>query len=270
MARTIPRSAGRRLFGDQAATYDRVRPEYPPAVYRILRTRCGLHPGSSVFEIGPGTGKATRELLRQGADPITVIEPDARMLRFLRASVAPWAPRVRFVHAPFESADLPSASFDLGVAATSFHWTRERTSLRKAARLLRPGGWLAVWWSQTGDPDRPTRFTRAADPLFAALPTSRRHRLPERVRRNRAARRRLETLRSIGPFERARMDRLRWTRTLDTRTVVDLFGTFSEVSTCPKADRDRFFDGIRSVVDGEFGGRVTLHALATVYTARRR
>ena len=270
MARSVPRAAGRRLFGAQAATYDRVRPDYPPALYRVLRTRCGLAPGASVFEIGPGTGKASRQLLRLGADPLTVVEPDARMLRFLKGTLAPWPGRVRFVRSTFEAASLPAGSFDLGVAATSFHWTRERTSLRKVARLLRPGGWWAMWWSQTGDPERPSRFSRAADPLFEALPTSRKHRLSDRERTRRHYRRRLETLRSIGSFERVRMEVVRWDRRLDSRTVVDLFGTFSNVAVCPRADRERFRHGVRRIVDEEFGGRVTLHAVATLYTARRR
>lgn len=270
MRRSVPRSAGRRLFGADPEKFDRVRPEYPPGIYRTLRTRCGLGPHSAVFEIGAGTGKASRELLRRGADPLTVIEPDPRMMRFLRRSLAPWAPRVRFVPSTFEAARLPSASFDLGAAATSFHWTRERSSFRKAARLLRPGGWLAVWWSRSGDPSRPSRFSRAMDPWFAALPTSRRHRLPETVRLNRVEHRRLEEIRSIGAFEKVRLERFPWDRRLDGRTVVDLYSTFSEVSTCPRADRDRFLSGVREVIDREFGGRVTLHSVATLYTARRR
>jgi SAM-dependent methyltransferase len=34
--------------------------------------------------------------------------------------------------------------FDLIVSATAFHWVDSGVGLAKAARLLRPGGWLAL------------------------------------------------------------------------------------------------------------------------------
>ena len=57
-------------------------------MFEILASRCGLRPGAAVFEIGPGTGIATRELLRLGADPLTVVEPDRRLVGFLLRSIS--------------------------------------------------------------------------------------------------------------------------------------------------------------------------------------
>ncbi|EQD38338.1 Methyltransferase type 11, partial [mine drainage metagenome] len=51
----------------------------------------------------------------------------------------------------FEEVPLRPGSFDLGVAATSFHWLPERRGLRKVARALRPGGWWAAWGNEHGD-----------------------------------------------------------------------------------------------------------------------
>jgi hypothetical protein len=42
--------------------------------------------------------------------------------------------------AAFEDASLPNGSFDLAVAATSFHWIDQHSGLRAVANLLRPGG----------------------------------------------------------------------------------------------------------------------------------
>src|SRR5580693_5252784 len=73
----------RRAFGKDPVTYDKTRPPYPPRVYQILRNRCGLKYGSRVFEIGPGSGRATRQLLRLGANPLTLVEPDERLANYL-------------------------------------------------------------------------------------------------------------------------------------------------------------------------------------------
>ena len=74
----INRIEGRRAFGLDPAGYDQARPEYPSGVYDLLRKRCGLRSGTRTFEIGPGTGLATKRLLRFGADPLLVVEPDDR------------------------------------------------------------------------------------------------------------------------------------------------------------------------------------------------
>jgi hypothetical protein len=72
----IDRSFGRKAFGADPASYHSARPPYPDWVFATLVERCGLADGKSVFEIGPGTGTATRRLLDLGARPLIAIEPD--------------------------------------------------------------------------------------------------------------------------------------------------------------------------------------------------
>src|SRR4051794_11517266 len=78
---------GRVAFGDDPGSYDRARPCYPDWIFEILRERCHLAPGTATFEIGAGTGKATRRLLDVGANPLLAIEPDLRLAAFLRNSI---------------------------------------------------------------------------------------------------------------------------------------------------------------------------------------
>ena len=77
----IAREEGRRVFGTDPETYDRARPGHAERVYEILVERCGLGPGTSVLEVGPGTGQATRRLLELGADPLVAIEPNEDLAR---------------------------------------------------------------------------------------------------------------------------------------------------------------------------------------------
>jgi SAM-dependent methyltransferase len=266
----VDRRRGRHLFGRDPERYDRSRPEYPSALFRRLETRCGLRPGCAVFEIGAGTGKASRELLRRGANPLWIVEPDRRMVRFLRRSLAPWRDRVRFVVAPFEAARLPAGRFDLGVAATSFHWTRERAALAKVARLVRPGGWWAVWWSLSGDPTRPSRLSAALDPVFDRLPSTTPNEPPRRLAYYRGRRRRLTQLASAGPFDRVRVDTYRWVRRRTTAELLDLYRTFSNLSTLSPRVQARFYAEVARVVNGRFRGRANLPVIVTMYTARRR
>lgn len=235
----------------------------------LLRRRCRLGADTRGFEIGGGTGIATRQILELGVGHLTVIEPDVRLVRFLRASLEGHRPDVEIVRASFEATRLPPGEFDFGFGATSFHWLNEISALRKVARWLRPGGWWAAWWNVVGDPRWPTPFQRALAPLYAALPSSpsagRAGRPPfalDRVRR-------LSALRATDRFERITVDVFRWNWRLSTPRLRALFGTFSEVTTLPSSGRKRFLDALGAVAEEQFDGIVSLPMITPVYTARR-
>jgi 16S rRNA (adenine1518-N6/adenine1519-N6)-dimethyltransferase len=63
---------------------------------RIARTAGGIA-GKPVIEVGPGPGGLTRALLEAGADPLIVIEKDARFLPLLEPLVAWSGGRLRIV-----------------------------------------------------------------------------------------------------------------------------------------------------------------------------
>jgi SAM-dependent methyltransferase len=269
MPKKAPRRVRKRVFGRDPEAYDDARLPYPKRVYEILTTRCGLHPGAELFEIGPGTGIATRELLRLGADRLTLVEPDRRLARYLVDSLGSLGDRVKLSIEPFERTALPAASFDLGVAATSFHWLPERVALRKVARALKPGGWWATWNNHHSDPYRPSPFHRALQPLYRELSYGRIGGGPTKASAARDRTNRLRALESVGKFDRVSREDIRWTVTLGTARVKALWGTFSDIATLPPKKRDWFLTELGRIVDGQFGHEVTFPMLTPIYTARR-
>ena len=128
------------IFGRDAETYDRYRPEYPPeAVDHTL----GLVEVSKAIEVGAGTGKATAAFARRGLD-LTCLEPSPGMAEVLRQNALP---AVVVVESTFEDWDGPDGSFDLIFAAQSWHWVEPLVGFDKAKRLLRAGGALALIWN---------------------------------------------------------------------------------------------------------------------------
>lgn len=271
MRRVAPRAVRKKVFGRDPEAYDRARPRYPPRLFRILEQRCGLGAGSTVFEIGPGTGIATRELLRRRVQALTLIEPDRRLARYLRRTLVPRRTRVTIRPLPFERVPLAEGAYDLGIAATSFHWVREGPALRKIARALRPGGWWAAWSSATSEPFQRHPFHEAIQPLYRELsPRGRPYDRDRAKARARTLRRdRLRALRSTGRFDRISAEEVRWRWTIPSGRAVALWGSFSEIATLPRGARTRFLEGLRRIADEEFGGRVPLRMTAVLYTARR-
>jgi SAM-dependent methyltransferase len=262
----MERSEGRSVFGGDPEGYARARPDYPERVFAVLRDRCGLRPGRAVLEIGPGPGKATRRLIELGADPLVAVEPDPRLAEYLGRAL-PGRP-VEIVATPFEEAVLPFESFDLAVAATSFHWVEPDIGLAKVRRVLRAGGWWAMWWTLYGDESAEDAFHRATQPVLAALPDPRAWaREPGRPWFAADAERRVAELVGAG-FESVEHELIRAVGRWDTAGIRALYGTFSPIARLPEAEREELLDAVAEVAAREFGGVVERPLLTALYTAR--
>jgi SAM-dependent methyltransferase len=155
-----------RGFNRASETYERARPDYPPAALRFLCRTFDIGPGKTVVDIGAGTGKLTKQLVKTRAKVIAV-EPIPGMRKVLRRTV----PGVKIVPRKGEDTGLPSGSVDLITVAQAFHWLDAKKALREFRRILRPGGGLAIiynWRTHDGawgmaarkllDEYRPKRF----------------------------------------------------------------------------------------------------------------
>lgn len=259
----LAREFGRHAFGAAAETYHRSRPDYPEWVYSTLTVQCGLARGAAVFEIGAGTGIATRELLARGADPLIAIEPDARMANVLRANNPD--PALDVIVAPFEDVPLDEAAFDLGVSATAFHWLDEEISLAKIVRLLRPGGWWAAVWSIFGDDSRPDPFHDATRTLLEgpASPGAGERGIPFGL----DVEARLAALRRTGAFDTAEHTMSQWSLVLDADQTAALYATYSNVMA--RADRAAVLAEIGRIARDRFANRVVRNMTTSLYVARR-
>jgi SAM-dependent methyltransferase len=99
-------------------------------------------PGRVVVDLAAGTGKLTRRLVPTGARVIAV-EPLAEM----RALLAKTVPGVEVVSGTAEELPLADASADAVTVGQGFHWFDAERATAEIARVLRPGGALALVWN---------------------------------------------------------------------------------------------------------------------------
>ena len=130
-------------FAAQALDYDRYRPRYPDAIFDDLVESAGLHPGDPVVEIGAGTGIATVPLVERGLN-VTAIEPATALSAVAEAKLAG---RARFYSGRFEDFSA-NASVKALAAFNAWHWIEPRSGVELAARLVEPGGTLALVWTE--------------------------------------------------------------------------------------------------------------------------
>jgi SAM-dependent methyltransferase len=124
------------LFSGTGSAYARFRPSYPQALFDWLTS---ISPGRQLaVDVGTGNGQAAVALAADFAHVIG-IEPGAGQLKSARPH-----DRVEYRQAAAEDLGLPAGSVDLLLAAQAFHWFAADRFFAEAARVLRPGGVLAL------------------------------------------------------------------------------------------------------------------------------
>ena len=269
MPELISRAEGRHLFGLDPEGYDDVRPPYPDTIYQFMIERGALAAKSATLEIGAGSGLATRRLIACGADPVTVVEPDERFAPQLRSLATSARTEVRLVQSAFEDAELSPREFDLVAAATSFHWLDPDVAITKIARVLKPGGYAALWWNVFGDIDRQDPFHDATTTLLADLaisPSGAPDAIPFPL--DRAARE--AQFAESGKFDALEYAETRWTLKLNTQQVGRLYGSFSHIQRLPEAQRAQLLERLMAVAQTQFGGAVERNMTSVIYLARHK
>jgi len=147
-----PRAAA--VFDALAEAYGTYRLGYADEVYEVLAESGGILPGARVVDVGCGTGLVSAELVRRGC-AVTGVDASSAMLVRARAR----EPRATFLLARAESLPFPDAAFDAATSAQAFHWFDQPRVLAELARVVRPGGIVAIWWKlmMRGDASRMIR-----------------------------------------------------------------------------------------------------------------
>lgn len=243
----------------EAEEYDAVRPRYPQqAVAGIVALAVGGPPqivDPHIVDLGAGTGILSRALLQFGAR-VHAVEPSTAMTQVLTSTAAPHAERLQITHASAEATGLPSGAADLVVAAQAWHWFDTEAVQTEIARLLVPGGGLALIWNylDTADPTvhRLTRIMRAGDTYRPGWRPA------------------LDAER----FSPVRTTEYRWTRTLSVAEIFRYATTLSSWLSADDAQRGRRRTNLSDYLHGELGladdDAVELPQITALHSARLR
>ena len=124
-------------FGRTAREYELGRPRWPEDLLDLAVAELGLRASAEVLDLGAGTGKLTRSLVRRFGRVIAV-EPDEAMLAVLQAEA---------LAGSGASIPLADGSVDAVFTAEAFHWFASDESVAEIVRVLRPRGALVILWN---------------------------------------------------------------------------------------------------------------------------
>lgn len=251
-----------RSFDAWAPDYDRYRPGYPDELFEEITARLSLPERPEVVDLGAGTGLATLAMARRGWR-MTAVEPGGPMLDVLRGRAAQAGAEVATVQAPAEATGLPGSSADLATAAQAFHWFDHVIAVREMARIVRPGGGIALFWNIRDD--AASSFLAEYSRLLVS------HEIKPEVRgpgRHPDTRRWIQ---KAGSFERSEFFQVRHSRPMSPQDFIGLVFTASYVRTQPPDRQQRLADDVTALLGRQVleDGRVNVPYVVDCEIARR-
>jgi SAM-dependent methyltransferase len=247
-----PHSASDRAasFSSGADVYARVRPTYPAEAVDWMVPQRAVR----VLDLAAGTGLLTQRLVDRGHD-VVAVDASRPMLDELAAAL----PDVETHVGAAEEIPLPDASVDAVTVGQAWHWFDPPRAAAELARVLRPGGTLAVVWNDRDERiDWVGRFgeiMHAGDPL---APDSAQSTSPPALDE---------------AFGEAEVAEFRWLHHLATEDLRTLAGTRSYLLTLAPDQREQLLQRVDDLVvtHPDLAGtrEIAMPYVTTAYRARR-
>ena len=130
-------------YTEQASHYDK-RADYSSDAIENLLKAIGCDPSKPVADIGAGTGKLTKELLKHGLTVRSVEPNDAMRTIGIQNTTGQ---QVAWSVGTGEATGLPASSVYAVFFGSSFNVVDQGAALAEASRILVPNGWFACMWN---------------------------------------------------------------------------------------------------------------------------
>jgi ubiquinone/menaquinone biosynthesis C-methylase UbiE len=125
-----------------AERYASSRPYFHPVVIERIKAHLKLElPVLKALDVACGTGQSSLAL-KAICQNVIGVDASSEMLEFARQN-----PEIEFLESGAESLPFEDSSFDLLTVSNAFHWFDRSQFLNQASRVLKPGGWLIVYFN---------------------------------------------------------------------------------------------------------------------------
>lgn len=241
-------------FGTLAERYDRARPSYPRELIDALLADAP----AAVLDVGCGTGIAARLLADRGCEVLGV-EADARMAALARAK------GIEVEVARFEAWDPGERRFDLLTCAQAWHWIEPRTGALCAARALRSGGRIAVFWNFG---ELPAELLSELSVLYARLEPALEENSVLLGRRGGRTSAQESGIAGCAAFGEVEISSFGWQKRYTTAAWIEHVSTHSDHQTLPPARRERLLQAVAQRLE-RAGGAFDVRYETVLLSARR-
>lgn len=259
------RKAQRDSFDEASREYDEVRPSYPHRLIKDVIHISEIPKGGEILEVGCGTGQATIRFAELGYS-MTCLDIGKNLVKIAREKCKNYL-NVKIHNISFEDWQPEKEAFDLLISGTAFHWIPPEIGYPKAAEVLKDTGFIALFWNM--HPNHYTGFSQDVQRVYQKS-------VPEwedpqnGPGTEKKILEREDYIDGTGLFEKVGVRRYLWSRTYSTDQYLKLLDTYSDHRSLEKNRRNQLYEGIRTLINEEYGGRVERPYLSVLFIARKK
>ena len=252
------------LFDKVVLNYDRRRANYAAQLFNDIINYSGITAGSPIIEIGCGTGKATEPFLKMGCS-VTAIELGKNLASYTKKKYKKYS-NLKVIQSAFEDYECDNNKFDMLYSATAFHWIPPQTGYKKAYRIIKNGGTIALFWSKSSVDIKNNSLYEKIQSIYNKL-------LPEwknDENKNNQASRHPVIQKRMADYGFADFKSYLYhdTRVMTGKEYVELLDTYSDHRALDKIIRAKLYGSIKAAIE-ESKNRLIVNDIVDLYLARK-
>ncbi|SDL61732.1 class I SAM-dependent methyltransferase [Paenibacillus jilunlii] len=252
----------RLTFNEDVENYDKWRPTYCEELFKDIIAYSHLEQGGKAIEIGIGTGQATRPFLETDCE-VAAIELGKDLTEYSKLKFREYK-NFTIYNTSFEEFACPDSSIDFIYSATAFHWIPEETGYRKASKLLKNDGTLALFWNRPFVSRENDELHQIIQGIYQKYRPSNTKLIENDTERyNNTS----KTIQNYG-FRDVVFKLYHLTRQFSSTDYVALLNTYSDHRSLPSPAKERFEDEIREAII-KFGDVLMVYDTIDLYLARK-
>jgi SAM-dependent methyltransferase len=208
-----------------------VRPPYFQPLLDRAQEVLELGPDICVLDLGAGSGRLTRELVRR-FENVLAVEPDDEMRSLLNVGTVQAGSA--------EEIPLPDTSVDAVFVGEAFHWFDPNRAISEISRVLQPRGALAIvstHWFETEPPLPDSALSLLREPHDRASTQRRPAWYPAF---------------EASPFEPLHCENYEEQTTVDAERLLTLYSTTSAIAALSHEEREALFTTVRPHLAGPY------------------
>lgn len=251
-------------YSQVADAYNQARPRYPQKLISGAIEVAQLQKDATILEVGCGPGTATTAFAQLGFSMVC-LEPSQEACEIARQNCSQYLD-VEIKNTTFEEWELEPKKFNAVLAASSFHWVSSDVAYQKAAAALQDNGFLILLLNMQVQPQYEV-YQVLHEVYLAQAPSLGQYETPETQEKNFRSFGRLAI--DSGLFQGLVSEVLVCEATYSVDDYLRLLSTYSPYIALQPQNLDALFQGLREVLERNFGKSIKTSYLSGFHVARK-
>jgi ubiquinone/menaquinone biosynthesis C-methylase UbiE len=252
------------LFDQIVLNYEKSRADYGTKLFNDIIKYAKISKDKSIIEVGCGTGKATEPFLKTKCK-VTAVELGKNLASYTREKFEKYR-NLDVVQSSFEDYECEDNKFDMLYSATAFHWIPDEIGYKKAYRIIKNGGSIALFWNKPC-------VNKKDNPLHQKIQSIYKELLPEwsyKASDNEDEAKHKARINNLEQYSFTDIEFKQYhnTRKKTGAEYIELLNTYSDHRALEKSIQLTLYNSIRAAIE-EFGNELIINDTVDLYLARK-